>query len=235
MAVAFDAVGPGATGANGTSPLTWTHTASGTDRAVIVGVSQMNGAYTPGEVTATYGGASMTFLGAKASNDDVHGVAWLFGLVNPPTGAQTVSVQRSSGSYSFIGGSISFTGVDQTPFVANSAVVSFGDDSAGTDPPTVIVSSAIGDKVVDIAVDGVDLDGGPTHTSTNGQMWIRNVNSNTAAGNAAQSVYDGAASVTAEYNTTTGHDWWAMVAFNIKQVAAPAPTPIGIPGYAAFP
>jgi hypothetical protein len=233
MAVAFDAVGPGATGANGTSPLTWTHTASGTNRAVIVGVSQMNGSFTTGNVSVTYGGTGMAFLGAIESDaidgQSPAGVAWLFGLANPPTGAQTVSVSRSTGSFSFIGGSISFTGVDQTnPF--DTAVTASGDNSAGNLPPTKVVTSTTGDMVVDVAVDGSDLDG-----ATGTQRWIKNVNTSTGAGNAAQSTYPGAASVTAKYNTTTGVDWWGMVAVNIKQVAAPAPTPIGIPGYAAFP
>jgi hypothetical protein len=230
MAVAFDAVGPGATGSTGTSPLTWTHTASGTNRAVIVGVSQMNGNFTAGQVTVTYGGTGMTFLGAQKSDNQTSGVAWLFGLVNPPTGGQTVSVQRSSGAYSFIAGSISFTGVDQTtPF--DTAVTAFGDDSSDTDPPTVVVTGgATGDMVVDVVVDGSDLDG-----ATGSQRWIRNVNTSTGAGNAAQSTYSGAASVTAKYNTTTGLDWWGIVAVNINaDTGGGGPIGIGIPAYAAF-
>jgi hypothetical protein len=191
MAVQVDAVGPGATGTNGTSPLTWTHTASGTNRAVVVGVSQMDATFTANNVTATYDGTSMTLLGAVRSDNAVNGVALLFGLVNPPTGAKTVSVQRNSGSFNFIGGSISFTGVDQnTPFGV--AVQTANDD---THQPTI-------------------------------------ANSNTAAGNAAQSTYPGAASVTAAQYVPTAPDWWGVVAVNIKAVI-PTPVPIGLPGYGA--
>jgi hypothetical protein len=224
MAVQVDAVGPGATGTNGTSPLTWTHTASGTNRAVVVGVSQMDATFTANNVTATYDGTSMTLLGAVRSDNAVNGVALLFGLVNPPTGAKTVSVQRNSGSFNFIGGSISFTGVDQnTPFGV--AVQTANDD---THQPTIAISSDTNDMVVDIFVHGTDVDG----TTPSGLRWVRNVNSNTAAGNAAQSTYPGAASVTAAQYVPTAPDWWGVVAVNIKAVI-PTPVPIGLPGYGA--
>jgi len=210
MAVAFDAVGPSSSGTSSVgSPLTWSHTASGSNRAVIVGISQNNNVYNAGEVTVTYGGTAMTFLGERPSDDQTAGVAQLFGLVNPPTGAQTVSVQRSSGTYGFIGGSISFTGVDQvTPFAT--AVTAAGDNTGGSNPPTASVSSATGNMVVDVVVYGSPLSG-----ATGTLRWMDNVDGTTAANNAAQSTYAGASSVTVGYNPTN-KDWWGLVAVSIN-------------------
>lgn len=213
MAVAVDTVGPGSSGTTGGSAgstaLTWSHTASGSNTAVIVGVSQMDGALVGGQITVTYGGSSMTFLGARASNDTTAGAAWLFGLVNPPTSAQTVSVQASGGTYGFIAGSISFTGVDQTtPF--DTAVTGAGDNNGGTNPPSVTVSSATGDMVVDILVYGNPING-----VTGTQAWLNNNNTNSAAGNAVQSTYAGSSSVIAHY-TPSATDWWGLVAVNIN-------------------
>jgi len=223
MAVAFDAVGPSASGTAGPNPLTWTHTASGTNRAVIVGVSYTDGSYANNEV-ATYGGVSMTRLAGVNSNNDFHGYAVLFVLVNPPTGSQTVSVSSVN---NVIGGSISFTGVDQsTPF--DTPNTAYGDNSSGSNPPTVVVSSSVGDMVVDVVVNGSGLDG-----AQGTLRWLDNVDNNGAAGNAAQSTYPGAASVTAKYIPTSGLDWWGMIAVNVK-AAVGTPSPIGIPGYAAF-
>lgn len=208
MAVAFDAVGPSSAGTTGSSPLSWTHTAgAGSNMAVIVGVSQMDGALSLGSVTATYGGTAMTFLGARASNDSTAGAAWMFGLVSPPTGAQTVVVTGSGDQ--FIGGSISFTGVDQTtPFAT--AVTGAGDDTGGTNKPTATVSSAANNMVVDILVYGQGING-----ATGTQRWLDNVNTNSAAGNAVQSTYAGASSVTTTYNVA-GLDWWGLVAVSIN-------------------
>jgi hypothetical protein len=210
MAVAFDAVGPSSAGTNSVgSPLTWTHTASGSNRAVIVGISQNNNVYVAGEVTVTYGGTAMTFLGERPTDDQPSGAAQLFGLVNPPTGAQTVSAQHSTGTYGFIGGSISFTGVDQTtPF--GTAVTAAGDNSGGSTPPTASVSSASGNMVVDVVVYGSALSG-----ATGTLQWMDNVDSSTGANNAAQSTYAGASSVTVGYNPTN-KDWWGLVAVSIN-------------------
>jgi hypothetical protein len=151
----------------------------------------------------------MTFLGAIASNNATAGAAWLFGLVNPPTTPQTVSVQASGGTYSFIGGSISFTGVDQTtPF--GTAVTGAGDNSGLANPPSVTVSSATGNMVVDILAYGNPING-----ATGTQEWLDNVDTNSGAGNAAQSTYAGSSSVNAHY-TPAAADWWGLVAVNIN-------------------
>lgn len=112
----FDAVANGTQGVvanNGTS--SWTHTPVGAPSAVLV---VMSGFCTNNTVTttATYGGAAMTQL-AAVTNYGFDGTAyesiWLFGILNPASGAQTVAVTfaSSSASYQTTPTSVSYTGV----------------------------------------------------------------------------------------------------------------------------
>ena len=110
MAVAYDAVGAGALVT--TAAVTWSHTASGTERAVIVMTSRYGTAYT--SVSATYGGVAMTQVVSllRFNNASTTNAMEVFILQNPPTGAQTVSVTYVGGTViAHTGNSVSFTGV----------------------------------------------------------------------------------------------------------------------------
>lgn len=106
MAIAFDAsvLGPNTLAA---SPQTWSHTTSGTNRILFVGAIS-----TADTITGvTYNSVAMTLIG-KTSYPGVgrQGVA-LFYLINPTSGANTVSV---TGSSTVSGFSSSFTGAQQS-------------------------------------------------------------------------------------------------------------------------
>lgn len=111
---------------NGTS--SWTHTAGSTANAVIV---VMSGFCTNNTVTttATYGGVAMTQL-AAVTNYGFDGTAyeslWVFGLLNPATGAQTAAVtfNSSSASYQTTPTSFSYSGVGGFGTVATGTGVS---------------------------------------------------------------------------------------------------------------
>lgn len=114
--IAFDAVGSGGQAANGfTTSLatTWTHTAKG---AVVAGfgtriAGQNNVTYTR---TVTYGGVTMLPLVTNPLGVGSDMAIDLFGLLNPPSGSQTVSVTVSGGAntgITMIGTSVSYTGV----------------------------------------------------------------------------------------------------------------------------
>lgn len=117
MAVAFQSIGGASIVGSAASPrsTSWSHTATGTDRVVLVvlTVDQTTGVYTSHTRAVTYGGNAMTSLGAVHLNNDPDS-PWveIFGLVNPPTGAQTVAVTitGSGQSYALKGNSISYTG-----------------------------------------------------------------------------------------------------------------------------
>lgn len=109
MAVAFDAVGPsGGGGTQGTgSPLTWTHICGSSATAIVIALD--NGSNTTVGVSAvTYGGVACTALGHEVNTGG--SVIFLYGLINPPTGSNTVSVTFSIGGGEMLGGSVSFTG-----------------------------------------------------------------------------------------------------------------------------
>lgn len=126
--VAFDAVGPSASGAIGAaSPLTWTHTAAA-GAAVLVGVT-LDNASSSWTCAATYGGTPMTLLKAQAADNGSSGFGYLFGIANVPGGASTVSVSFTGGTTDVItAGSMSFTGAGTTVAAAFGTPVA----SAGT-------------------------------------------------------------------------------------------------------
>lgn len=129
MAVAFQSIGGASVVASAASPrsTSWSHTATGTNRVVLVAltVDQTTGVYTSHTRTVTYGGVAMTSLGAVHLNNDPDS-PWVefFGLINPATGAQTVAVTVSGSgqSYALKGNSISYTGAGSF----GTAVTSYG-------------------------------------------------------------------------------------------------------------
>jgi hypothetical protein len=138
----------------------------------------------------------MTSAGTVHSNNGTTGRVELFYLKNPALGANTVAVTNSGTSADLEAGSVSFTGVDQTTPVRNITT------NAGLDTsPSLTVSSAPGNMVVDGLVDG---DG--TTNSSQTLRWKSNQNTLTGGGNGAQSTAAGAASVNMGY-TITNSDW----------------------------
>jgi hypothetical protein len=104
LAPTFDAVGPGATQANGTS-VSWSHTATaGAD--VFVSVRVANQTLIP---SVTYGGTAMTSLGSIGLANNVFvGYIQMFRLASAPGGAQTVNVTFDAFTAG-AGNSISYT------------------------------------------------------------------------------------------------------------------------------
>ena len=211
VSVQFDAVSSGG-GANPTSPITWSHTATGSNRAVYIALTV--GADTTHNdsnivITGiTYGGFAMTQVGSN-----IHGNAGTFGygaiyrLVNPPTGAQTVSLAFTNVSPSafdvITGASLSFFNVDQTTPDRNFTSVT---GLSGTQ--SLAVSSAVGNMVLDVISVGSAVS-----TSNTTLRWINNVNTNGSGGNGASSTASGAPSVTVGY--TTASDSYALLGIDI--------------------
>jgi hypothetical protein len=207
--VTFDAVGPSSAGASATSPTataSWSHTCSGTNRLLIVGVAvgdASTGAMTLG---VTYNGVAMTSVARVNSNNQTAGFVELFRLINPPTGANTVVVTPSATANAISAGSISFTGVHQTTPLGTAATA-FG--SSGT-PTVAVTATTSGNMIVDAVCNGAAV------TSSNQtQRWLRNTNTSTAAGNgAAATAAATGSSVTMSYATTS--DWWGIAAVEVK-------------------
>jgi uncharacterized protein (TIGR03382 family) len=127
------------------SNLTWQHTvgANTFDRYLVVGISTGFAGATTGPNTVTYGTQGMTQL---ASDNAGTTRVFLYGLVAPAQGTNTITVTWNAGSCNAVAGSVSYTGVNQTTPVGTAAV--------GVDSPaglaTVNVTTVQGDKVFSV-------------------------------------------------------------------------------------
>lgn len=90
---------------SGTSTsVTWGHTCTGTDRILFVGFA------TGGSPTSvTYNGTSMTLVASNTTGQDTY----LYMLVNPDTGSNTIAVNLSGSSWVYAAAA-SYTGVEQS-------------------------------------------------------------------------------------------------------------------------
>ncbi len=213
--VVFDAVGPGPGGASvaSGSSLSWDHTvaATGLNRLLTVAVAVGTSPDTGKTLAVTYNGVAMTSAGIVHSNNQTAGFGELFYLTAPATGTHPVQVTLSGGTASLAAGSSSFTGVDQTTPLRNTAT-SFGSNAS----PQVAVTSAAGNMVLDALVTGCD----GNIVSSKTLSWMKQVNCSTGAGNAAQSTAVGAGSVTMGYSVPS--DWWGMIGADIVAAAGQA-------------
>lgn len=119
MAIAFDAVSESSE-ISGTDSLTWSHSCSGAQRALIVVITTRHVTAGPGVPTGvTYNGVAMTLevsrSCAQSFIDFGSGpIVSIWSLANPPTGANNVVASFSENiSVSGTGAAMSFTGVDQ--------------------------------------------------------------------------------------------------------------------------
>lgn len=117
MAIAFDSATIG--GFTTTSPLTFSHTVSGSNTILIIGCTRGTTGTTITGVT--YNGIAMSFL-AEATASGVSAIR-LYSLISPSTGANSVSIAFTGGGNT-TGVSSSYTGVKQTSFPDSSNTVS---------------------------------------------------------------------------------------------------------------
>ncbi|KPK38533.1 MAG: hypothetical protein AMJ69_08220, partial [Gammaproteobacteria bacterium SG8_47] len=146
--VAFDTATVSPDMANLTSA-NWSHTTSGSNRYLVVGLSGWDFSSGLSGVTVTYAGVPMTNLGGIQSANT--NTVVLYGLANPASGTNTVQVSNIPASYSELGGgSLSFTGVAQTSSTGTLASVPYGGSPASVD-----ITLASGDMGVAILYTGV--------------------------------------------------------------------------------
>lgn len=120
MAIAFDATSSGFTG-SGTS-LTFSHTCTGADRILFVGIM---GAVDNDYVTGvTYNGVAMTLV-TKTLESSGSYYDYLFYLINPDSGANSVVISASPSSF-IAACSISYTGASQSAQPDNSTTYASG-------------------------------------------------------------------------------------------------------------
>jgi hypothetical protein len=204
MAVAFDNVTTDTgTSASSTS---FSHTTSGEQRLLLVWISNYpsENQSGPAPTAVTYGGVSMTAEGNVTDgfpNDESH--LYLYSLVNPASGPNTVSVTWSASVTEFQVVAISFTGVDQAD-----ATGLFQSNQGSSTTPSVNVSSEAGDMVADCAI---VFD----RTFTVGSGQTERFNLNGTNQDSAGSTEPGAATVTMSWTLSSSQNW-GIGAINIR-------------------
>jgi hypothetical protein len=200
--IQFDATSGGE--GNGVASITFSHTCSGADRILLVGIFH-NG---PADhvQSVTYNGVPLTRLANTNVSNAFEHELWY--LVAPATGANAIVVTHNAIPADLIACAVSYTGVHQsTPF--GTAVTGSGTSSA----PGVSVSSANGEVVVDTlgaykgdATDPV-VDASQTlrgHMEGFPDVTYHSFHSSEA----------GASSVTMSWATTC--DFWALIGVPLK-------------------
>lgn len=208
--LAFDQISNGGAGGGGGgsgSSYSWSHTCSGSNRALIVCVN-LNTFGGISISSVTYNGVGMTLVaGVTASNSRRSAI---YKLSNPASGSNTVQVNLSGASDSSAT-SISFTGAHQTTgSLTGTAVTASGSDSS--DPSVTGIGSASNEICVDSAVvfspDWLDVGAGQTFRDAAGDSTNRGV---------FVSTEPGAASVSMSQDITNGGGGaWAYVGVSVK-------------------
>jgi hypothetical protein len=158
--IAFDDSGSVVQNATAAS-FTWSHTVSGSNRILVVGVSIRN---TQNETVTnvTYAGTPLTFVGARSNETSARVEIWQ--LVAPAVGTDNVVVTLSA-TAKIIGGAISLTGVDQTTPIGASAFTA----GSSTNPTLTLTNVATSAWVIDALAFRSTGTSGPTATPGGGQ------------------------------------------------------------------
>lgn len=223
MAVAFDVVGPSSAGAgsSASTSLTWAHTVTaGSNMALIAGCAL--GASTAGSgftMTATYNAVTMTSLGIKIGPGG-NGLAQLWVLVAPATGAaHNVVITKTVGGTptTLVGGSMSFSGVNQT---TPTGTLFTNSGTTGTTGSASVTGTTVGNQITAMIASG----SGSNAATTGTQRWVNNLSSATETGTAAASSIAAPGGTQAMSFSFTTDDWLVMAA----EILAAPPVASGI-------
>lgn len=175
-AIAFDAAAS-ITPLSLVSPVTWSHTVSGAETLIFVGVIlkiPLGGSISG----VTYNGTSMTLIDTMDGSNIVSNSGFrnsIYYLTNPTTGSNTVSVSFTGTSASAAGGSISLTGVHQTNPLDNHNC------NADTTGDATVSITPVNNRTW--ALDNVDIfSGTPTAGSAQTARWNNAFNSGSTIG-----------------------------------------------------
>lgn len=215
--VAFDAAS-GVKLATAVTSTNWTHTNVGTSNLFAsVGVAFTATIVHYTNPTCTYNSVSM---GVAVSQTNAtfaasvnEGQAKCFGKINPTTGTQTVVITWTDTIIRSVSGSQTYTGVNQTTAIGNTATGSnVGADATDNGNPSV--SSATGNMVADAMV--VDINAG-TIVAGQTSRWKNGATVSNHGGGGQDAA--GAASVTMGWSWPTAKQY-ATAAFEILAAAA---------------
>lgn len=114
MAILVDNTTQAENGTTSSTTLSWSHTCSGDERALVV-VVPCSRAVT---CSVTYNSVSMTSLASVVNGTNR---AYIFGLAAPSIGSNTITVTYSANLQFYVAGAVSFTGVSQSDILGATA------------------------------------------------------------------------------------------------------------------
>lgn len=200
------------------SSYTWSHTCTGRNTYLLVGVSMLSVAGSSVS-SITYNSVAMTFLGARASVSGAVRIE-LWGLVNPSSGSNTVAVTLSA-SLDSAAGAVSYIGVHQTL-----STEGFASDSAtnvGAADATVNVTTiATNDWVIGaVATDdtAITADNGTSRWNVTGTL-------GSGAGSDSDIPWDPPDVVTTSWVDVGALATWSTAGIAIRPLFSSGPTPV---------
>lgn len=121
---------------------TVTGTVAGSERVLIGCLTSTNSVATMAATTMTWNSVSMTAIGSFDATGGIGMSIFLFGLIAPATGNQTLAATWGGGAADVSLGAVSYTGVDQT-----TAWSDFTTNSGTSTSATVVVNTAASDMI----------------------------------------------------------------------------------------
>lgn len=208
--IAFDAAS-NSTYQAASSSYSWSHTCTGANRYLVVGVGMLSVAQSVSSIT--YNSVALTLLGVQSSLTGAARVE-LWGLVAPATGSNTIAVTLT-GAIASAGAAASYTGVHQS-FSTEGFNSAQATNVGAADATVNVTTVADNDWVVDIvATDDTAITVGAGQTSRN------NV---TGAGGSAADSDEGpktpAGSVTMSWTNIAALATWSIGAIALRPIAA---------------
>lgn len=208
--VVFDAVSNANNENNAGTTMSWTHTPVASPPSSLAVVLQIYNDASNSVSGITYNGAALTKMTGATSGSQggfsSHTEIWGSDGLTLPSGAQTVQITfAATGSYCQAG-AISVTGSNTTTCFSNAAVA----DNPSSTTPSVTVTSATGELVVDITSNSAGLI--PTVGAGQTSRFTYNPAGLFAGGSSTEA---GAASVTMSW-TLSGAQSWTISAASFK-------------------
>ncbi|MDD5474448.1 MAG: hypothetical protein PHU34_09935 [Candidatus Methanoperedens sp.] len=201
------------------SSITWSHTVrSGLWKPLlVVGVDIEKSSPTTSVTSITYAGVALTRADFSLSPESPQARAELWYLANPAAGTNNVVVTFSTaiGSGGAVAGAVSFSGVDQTNPMSNTATGSGSGGTASTSITTVNANAWIIDTIV------VTTANSPTAISPQVARWSTTVPSGLIGGGGSTNITTNPGTQTMKW---TVNDKWAQVAAEIKPLKCNTPT-----------
>ncbi len=216
-ATAVNASSLGSTGGSATG-LDFLHSVSGSNTALVVSVTQVDTGSVIGVAGVTYAGSALTSL--PNCTTALPGFAGTFTTfwykINPASGSNHVVVTLNGTSYKPVAHAVSFTSALQTATASDFGCVTASGTSTA---PSVSISSAIGEIVMDTLNSGVESAPTIGANQTDRGSFL-------SAGEFASdaSTEPGASSVTMSWTLATS-TIWSMAAVRIKSVGPPDTIP----------